>query len=161
AHRQRCARRGPIADGEPAMTEGIFIVVEGIDGSGSTTVAERLTAHLTAQKRPVHRTCEPSAGPIGAMIRQILAHRIVVPSEGGAAPPGWATMALLFAADRMDHLDAEVLPRLKNGIIVISDRYDLSSLAYQSATAPANDPKEAKHISSWIRDLNRHARRPD
>jgi len=143
------------------MIEGIFIVVEGIDGSGSTTVAERLAAHVAALRRPVHRTCEPSAGPIGAMIRQILAHRIVVPSEWGAASPGWATMALLFAADRMDHLDAEVLPRLRDGIIVISDRYDLSSLAYQSATAPANDPEEAKRIASWIRDLNRHARRPD
>jgi dTMP kinase len=95
------------------------------------------------------------------MIRQILAHRIVIPSEWGAASPGWTTMALLFAADRMDHLDAEVLPRLRDGIIVISDRYDLSSLAYQSATAPANDPEEAKRIASWIRDLNRHARRPD
>jgi dTMP kinase len=143
------------------MIEAIFIVVEGIDGSGSTTVAERLAAHLASKKRPVHRTCEPSAGPIGSMIRQILAHRIVVPSEWGAASPGWTTMALLFASDRTDHLEAEVLPRLRDGVIVISDRYDLSSLAYQTATAPADDPEQARSVVAWIRELNKHARRPD
>jgi dTMP kinase len=143
------------------MIEATFIVVEGIDGSGSTSVAERLAAHVAAKKRPVHRTCEPSGGPIGSMIRQILAHRIVVPSEWGAASPGWTTMALLFASDRMDHLEAEVLPRLRDGVIVITDRYDLSSLAYQTATAPADDPEQARKVIAWIRELNQHARRPD
>src|SRR5258708_14213568 len=120
-----------------------FVVVEGMDGSGSTTVSERLASHLAGKRRPVHRTCEPSGGPIGALIRQILAHRVVVPTEWGHASPGWATMALLFASYRADHLQAAVLPRLRDGVIVISDRYDLSSLAYQSATAPAEDPAEA------------------
>src|SRR5882724_9432878 len=143
------------------MIEGSFVVVEGIDGSGSTTVAERLTSHLVGKRRPVHRTCEPSGGPIGALIRQILAHRLVVPTEWGPSSPGWVTMALLFAADRADHLQAEVLPRLRDGVIVISDRYDLSSLAYQSATAPGGDPAEAERVCAWIRELNRHARRPD
>jgi len=143
------------------MIEGAFVVVEGIDGSGSTTVSERLASHLAGKRRPVHRTCEPSGGPIGALIRQILAHRVVVPTEWGHASPGWATMALLFASDRADHLQAEVLPRLRDGVIVISDRYDLSSLAYQSATAPAEDPAEAERVCAWIRELNRHARRPD
>jgi dTMP kinase len=95
------------------------------------------------------------------MIRQILAHRIVIPSEWGAASPGWATMALLFASDRLDHLEAEVLPRLRDGVIVVSDRYDLSSLAYQTATAPADDPAEAARVVAWIRELNARARRPD
>jgi dTMP kinase len=143
------------------MIEGAFIVVEGIDGSGSTTVVERLASHLASKKRPTHRTCEPSGGPIGSMIRQILAHRIVIPSELGAASPGWATMALLFASDRLDHLEAEVLPRIRDGVIVVSDRYDLSSLAYQSATAPAEDPEEARRVIAWIRELNVRARRPD
>jgi dTMP kinase len=143
------------------MIEAVFIVVEGIDGSGSTTVVERLAAHLASKKRPAHRTCEPSGGPIGSMIRQILAHRIVIPSEWGAASPGWATMALLFASDRLDHLEAEVLPRLRDGVIVVSDRYDLSSLAYQSATAPADDPEKARRVVAWIRELNVRARRPD
>ncbi|HEX9296493.1 MAG TPA: dTMP kinase [Polyangiaceae bacterium] len=139
------------------MSEGLFIVAEGIDGSGSTTLVEQLTAFFKSRGRPVHRTCEPSTGPMGAMIRQILSHRIVVHGEAGAMSPGWATMALLFAADRLDHLEAEVLPRLEKGIMVISDRYDLSSLAYQSATAPG----DVERVVNWIRELNRHARRPD
>jgi len=143
------------------MIEAVFVVVEGIDGSGSTTVAERLTAHLASKKRPAYRTCEPSGGPIGSMIRQILAHRIVIPSEWGAASPGWATMALLFASDRLDHLEAEVLPRLRDGVIVVTDRYDLSSLAYQTATAPTDNPEEARRVVAWIRELNVRARRPD
>jgi dTMP kinase len=143
------------------MNEGAFIVVEGIDGSGSTTVTERLTAHLTSKKMPVHRTCEPSGGPIGALIRQILGHRVVVPSAQGSVSPGFTTMALLFASDRMDHLEAEVLPRLREGVVVISDRYDLSSLAYQSATAPVDDPEQSQRVVGWIRELNRQARRPD
>jgi dTMP kinase len=143
------------------MIEGSFIVVEGIDGSGSTTVVSELASHFRSKKRAVHSTCEPSGGPIGSIIRQVLAHRIVIASEWGTASPGWATMALLFASDRLDHLQAEVLPRLRDGVMVISDRYDLSSLAYQSATAPAGDPAEADRVIAWIRELNRQARRPD
>jgi dTMP kinase len=114
-----------------------------------------LVTTVKAKQRAVHRTCEPSGGPVGAMIRQILSHRIVVPGQGS---PGWGTMALLFAADRLDHLESEVLPRLREGTMVISDRYDLSSLAYQSATAP---PGSAAETAAWIRELNRQARRPD
>ncbi|HKQ69120.1 MAG TPA: dTMP kinase [Polyangiaceae bacterium] len=143
------------------MSEGRFIVVEGIDGSGSTSLVARLAAHFNSAGRPVHRTFEPSSGPIGTMIRHILAHRIVVPSDAGARAPGFATMALLFAADRRDHLEAEVLPRLQKGTTVISDRYDLSSLAYQSATAQSRDAAEAARVLAWIRELNRFARRPD
>ena len=70
-------------------------------------------------------------------------------------------MALLFAADRLDHLEAEVLPRLREGTMVVSDRYDLSSLAYQSATAPSGGAGEIDDVVGWIRELNRSARRPD
>jgi len=152
------------------MSEGQFVVVEGIDGAGSTTLVAELSSHFRAQRRVVHATCEPSGGPLGAMIRQILSHRVVVPGSGGPASPGWATMALLFAADRLDHLEAEVLPRLAAGALVISDRYDLSSLAYQSATASrlaspggagAPVPDQVESALAWIRELNRHARRPD
>jgi dTMP kinase len=87
------------------------------------------------------------------MIRQMLTGRIVVP-DGKA--PGWATMALLFAADRLDHVDAEIAPLVAEGAIVISDRYDASSLAYQSVTS-GGDPDALE----WIRTLNRHALRPD
>jgi dTMP kinase len=65
-------------------------------------------------------------------------------------------MALLFAADRMDHLDSTVVPALREGAVVLSDRYDLSSLAYQSVTAPSGEK-----VVPWIRELNAAALRPD
>ena len=133
---------------------GRFVVLEGIDGSGTTTHVARLADRLRAKKLPVRTTREPSDGPIGTMIRQVLTGRIVVP--GGRAP-NWATMALLFAADRMDHIEAEIEPWVAEGGIVISDRYDASSLAYQSVSSGA-DSKEAVE---WIRSLNRYVRRPD
>jgi dTMP kinase len=138
--------------------DGAFIVVEGIDGSGSTTIVDRLVGSMKAQRRATYRTCEPSTGPVGALIRQILSHRVVLPNHDS---PGWATMALLFAADRLDHLEAEVLPRLREGVSVVSDRYDLSSLAYQTATAPPTGAGETHDVVAWIRELNRVARRPD
>jgi dTMP kinase len=66
-------------------------------------------------------------------------------------------MALLFAADRVDHLDAEVIPNLMDGVTVITDRYDYSSVAYQSLTAGGN----REDIITWVRTLNAQARRPD
>lgn len=144
----------------PRMLEGRLIVVEGIDGAGTTTLAGKLAEHCRAARVPVYVTGEPSGGPIGAMIRQALTHRLVVHSDFGPRPPGWATMALLFAADRVDHLEAEILPILRDGVTVICDRYDLSSIAYQSATA-AEDPAEVERAAAWIRTLNARARRPD
>jgi dTMP kinase len=87
------------------------------------------------------------------MIRQVLAGK--AQASRGEAPP-WATMALLFAADRLDHVEAEVAPVVGDGGIVISDRYDASSLAYQSVTSDGDDG-----AIEWIRSLNRHAMRPD
>ena len=140
------------------MSQGFFVVVEGIDGSGSTSVVAEIASHFRSQKRAVHATCEPSAGPFGVIIRQILSHRYEV--AGRPSPSfGWATMAMLFAADRLDHLDAEILPHLRAGELVLSDRYDLSSLAYQSATA--EPPQGAEDPVAFIRALNQKARRPD
>jgi len=139
---------------------GRFIVLDGIDGSGTTTQAQRLVAALQAAGQRAQFTCEPSSGPIGRQIRQLLSRG----AEAGAAPAGggdepscaWDTLALLFAADRLDHVAREIRPALSAGIHVICDRYDLSSLAYQSATAlPGTDPLP------WIRALNQRALRPD
>lgn len=130
---------------------GMFIVFEGIDGSGTTTQAERYAEYLRARMRVVHGTREPSSGPVGGLIRMILNQRLLLPPGHHAA-----TMALLFAADRLDHVEAELLPHLASGAVVISDRFDLSSLAYQSATANEN----AATTVEWIRELNRFALRP-
>lgn len=127
-----------------------FIVLDGIDGSGTTTQAQRLVARLEAAGVSARFTCEPSAGPIGRQIRQLLA------GGGDEASRAWDTLALLFAADRLDHVAREIRPALAAGTTVVCDRYDLSSLAYQSATAlPGMDPLP------WIRALNQRAPRPD
>lgn len=142
------------------MTDGRFIVIEGTDGAGTTTLAKSLGEHLQKARIPVHVAAQPSGGPVGAMIRQILSHRLVVHTDFGPRAPGWATMGLLFAADRLDQLEAEILPMLRDGVTVICDRYDLSSLAYQSATA-SDDPAEVEQAVAFIRQINARARRPD
>ena len=135
---------------------GVFVVVEGIDGSGSTTHTKLLGKALRQRGLKVVETCEPSAGPIGALIRQVLQRRLFVADASGPREFAWSTMALLFAADRMDHLDSTVVPALREGAVVLSDRYDLSSLAYQSVTAPSGEK-----VVPWIRELNAAALRPD
>ncbi len=135
--------------------DGLFVVFEGLDGAGTTTQCERYAARLRARRRLVHVTREPSTGPIGSMIRLALTHRLSLPTTHQAQ-----VMALLFAADRLDHVASEVDPHLRDGYVVLSDRYDLSSLAYQSTTASESEEESAGAVS-WIRDLNRHARRPD
>lgn len=137
------------------MTEGHFIVLEGVDGAGTTTQTSRLAARFRELGRPVHTTREPSDGPIGTLLRQFLSGRLTVPGLQGPKPPGWTTMALLFAADRVDHVDAEIMPNMRDGVTVISDRYDHSSLAYQSCTSNDVDAQ------AFIRAINQHARRPD
>ncbi len=126
----------------------MFIVLEGIDGSGTTTQLDRLAQHLTARGRRVHATREPSQGPIGRLLRELLlgSHRL----PDGAPADGLA-MALLFAADRRDHLTREIEPALRAGMDVISDRYVLSSLAYQAQEADRG----------WVAGLARDLRVPD
>lgn len=126
---------------------GALIVLEGLDGAGTTTQAKRLVGDLGARGRSALLTREPSDGPIGRLLREMLV--------GGHAIPGAAiaqtTFSLLFAADRMDHLQREVEPALADGAIVVSDRWYHSSLAYQGTGAER----------AWIRVLNERARRPD
>lgn len=138
------------------MNEGLFIALEGIDGSGTTTQCARLADAMRAGGAPVHATREPSTGPVGTLLRQALTGRFVVPGRDGARPPGWGTLALLFAADRLDHVEAEIVPRLAAGIHVISDRYVHSSLAYQTLSGDGS-PETLR----WVGEINRHARAPD
>jgi len=105
---------------------GRFLVIEGLDGAGTTTQVSLLYRRLRAG-REVHVTREPSDGPAGLQIRMVLEKRVQVDP---------AVLAALFAADRVDHLyhqDGEggIVARLARGVDVITDRYYLSSLAYQ------------------------------
>ncbi len=136
------------------MEPGHLIVLEGIDGAGTTTQARLLCERLRARHVPAHLSAEPSAGPIGALLRQVLSGRLVMGGAAGAGAP-WSTLALLFAADRLDHLDTELLPNLRDGVSVICDRYYHSSVVYQSAAG--GGPGSI----AWLREVNRHARKPD
>jgi dTMP kinase len=133
------------------MAEGCLIVFEGIDGAGTTTHTERYAAHLRAARRPVHVTREPSGGPIGSLLRLALTGRLPLASAHQAE-----VMTLLFAADRLDHIDHEIAPHLREGCTVLCDRYVLSSIAYQTATARA----DVTSFESWVRSCNRDAIRP-
>lgn len=126
---------------------GQFIVLEGIDGAGTTTQTTRLVTALGGRGLPVHATREPSDGAIGVLLRRMLTKELPPPAHAEA-------LALLFAADRLDHVGADVLPRLECGQWVVSDRYDHSSIAYQSISGKG-DPAVA-----WLREINRHAPRP-
>jgi dTMP kinase len=139
------------------MEHGTFIVLEGVDGAGTTTHTRELGQRLKTRGTAHLLTAEPSGGPIGALLRQTLTGRMVMSGPVGTAarPPAWSTMALLFAADRLDHCESEILPQLSEGVTVVSDRYYHSSVAYQSLTGGGPE------AIAWIRDINRFARKPD
>jgi dTMP kinase len=123
--------------------KGIFIVIEGLDGSGKTTQAGLLAIKLS-QKYNVLLTAEPSRGKIGTFIRQgCLYEEKRLPTEAEA---------LLFAADRIEHIQKEVKPALDEGKLVICDRYVYSSLAYQGSAGLSLD---------WIETINARALQPD
>ena len=122
----------------------MFIAVEGIDGSGKSTTIAELEKFLVARGYTVHRTAEPTKLDTGRAIRELLGLK----SE---RPYTRHELALLFAADRLRHLEEEVEPMLAAGKTVLTDRYLFSSLAYQSADLPYE----------WVRELNRFARLPD
>jgi dTMP kinase len=121
-----------------------FICIEGVDGSGKTTQAKRLVRNLRSRGYDAIYTTEPSDGKIGALIRDFVLSRKSRISVG--------LEALLFAADRVDHVQADVEPLLKQGKIVVCDRYVCSSLAYQGAAGLDLD---------WMDCVNRFALKPD
>lgn len=127
---------------------GRFVVLEGLDGAGTTTQAVRLAAALRRAGHRVVLTREPSEGPVGALLRQALDGRMRLQGRRQLSD---ATLALLFAADRLDHLASTVESGLAAGAIVISDRYALSSFAYQGRVLG----------KLWVEALNARARTPD
>jgi len=126
-----------------------FIAIEGLDGAGTTTQARLLSLALTAEGYTTHLTREPSDGPIGRLLREMLTGQHV-PQDGHFDP---ATLALLFAADRLDHDQREITPPLLLGThrtVVISDRYVHSSLVYQGLDCDL----------PWLCTINQWAVRP-
>jgi dTMP kinase len=123
--------------------KGAFICIEGLDGCGKTTQAKLLAKKLRESHNAVY-TAEPSRGKIGTYIRNSYLY--------GEKRLSSVIEALLFAADRIEHVETEVLPALKQGKLVISDRYVYSSLAYQGAAGLSLE---------WIEKINEHALKPD
>lgn len=115
----------------------MFIVLEGLDGSGTSTQLKIIGDWLGC-----YTTSEPSNSSVGKFIRETL-------KTGELSP---TTMALLFAADRKEHLEKEIEPRLARGEVVLCDRYVMSSLAYQ--TADGVDPE-------YVEFINKDFRKPD
>jgi dTMP kinase len=127
-----------------AKKRGVFIVFEGIDGSGKSTHIRLLFQELQRRRFDVLITAEPTRTDIGRLIRE----SIQTPSS--QMPP--EVEALLFAADRLNHVKRLIEPSLAAGRIVLSDRYIHSSLAYQG---------ERGLNLEWIRSINRFAPRAD
>jgi len=125
------------------MDQAIFIVLEGIDGCGKSEQAKLLQEWLLSEGRDVLLTAEPTENRIGKFIREILSGKEDVDPK---------TLALLFTADRVEHLRSEVEPALAEGKIVISERYYHSTISYQAAQGVDKD---------WLTKLNSLAREPD
>ncbi|ASD21110.1 MULTISPECIES: dTMP kinase [Cryobacterium] len=122
------------------MKPGLFITLEGGDGSGKSTQAQLLGEWLQAQGRTVVRTREPGGTEVGVAIREIVLHH-----RGEVSP---RAEALLYAADRAQHIGTLVRPALARGEIVIQDRYLDSSVAYQGAGRVLGGT-EVRDLSLW------------
>lgn len=126
--------------GAAALARGVFVTFEGGDGVGKSTQAERLQEWLEAQGYTTVRTREPGGTEVGRLVRDIVLHHrgeIVARAE-----------ALLYAADRAQHVATVVRPALERGDIVIQDRYFDSSLAYQGAGRVLGRD-EVRRLSLW------------
>lgn len=123
--------------------QGFFICIEGLDGSGKTTQAKILVKNLIKQGYTALYTAEPSNGKIGKFIRRYL---------HGERRFSGIIEAMLFAADRFEHVSEEICPALSEGKIVVSDRYVYSSIAYQGASGIDVD---------WIKMINKYVLKPD
>ncbi|GLW49051.1 hypothetical protein Stsp02_47120 [Streptomyces sp. NBRC 14336] len=124
----------------PAAT-GFFIALEGGDGAGKSTQAEALAEWIRAKGHEVVVTREPGATPVGKRLRSILL-------DVSSAGLSHRAEALLYAADRAEHVDTVVRPALERGAVVISDRYIDSSVAYQGAGRDLS-PTEIARINRW------------
>lgn len=124
------------------LKKGLFIAFEGIDGSGKSTQSRLLAKRLKKEGLVCYTTMEPTAGPIGSLIHQVMTGRVKMDNK---------VIAALFAADRLDHLLNEVdgiLAKVTAGTTVITDRYYFSSYAYHSVDLPLE----------WVINANEQSR---
>lgn len=135
-------KSGRFAGSGDGGVRGVLIAVEGIDGSGKTLQSKMLVRWLRGGGFRARYTREPTGGQIGRILKRML----------GRTGVDARVEALLFAADRLEHLNRVILPSLREGFIVVSDRYVYSSLAYQSVST--GEP-------GWVREINRFAPKPD
>ncbi len=124
--------------------EGKLIVFEGCDGSGKTTQAKLLVEFLQSKGVKVHFTREPTTGPIGQIIRENISSSANINDN--------ILDALLFTADRRIHLLDEIEPKIREGCVVICDRYYHSTLVYENVQGLPLD---------WLVQINNFARKPD
>lgn len=125
------------------MKKGIFIVLDGPDGAGLSTQAQLLEEWLRKKRKKVLLTKEPNFGLIGGIIKAALKNEWKTDQK---------TLQLLFSADRAHHLQKEIIPALKKGYIVISDRYILSTYCFGTIDGLSLD---------WLRSLNSQFIKPD
>ncbi|MDO8382689.1 MAG: dTMP kinase [Microbacterium sp.] len=131
---------GAAATPTPGSRAGLWVTLEGGDGAGKTTQAALLQEWLEASGRVVVRTREPGGTEVGVLIRDIVLHH-----RGEVAP---RAEALLYAADRAQHVQTLVVPALERGDVVVQDRYLDSSVAYQGA-GRVLDATEVRDLSLW------------
>lgn len=122
------------------MGKGILIAIEGIDGAGKTTQSKALVKWLKKNGYEAKYTSEPTSFAIGKLLSRL------------ASTTSPALEALLFAADRLEHVRRVIEPSLKKGYVVVSDRYVHSSIAYQGAMLGDVE---------WVRLINKYAPKPD
>ncbi|GAB3584872.1 hypothetical protein GCM10027406_32090 [Leifsonia lichenia] len=128
------------ADDTNPERRGLFITIEGGDGTGKSTQAKLIEEWLAERGRTVVRTREPGGTEVGVEIREIVLHH-----RGDIAA---RAEALLYAADRAHHIETFVRPALERGEVVLQDRYLDSSVAYQGA-GRVLDPVEIRDLSLW------------
>ena len=136
------------------MSKGKLIVLEGPDGCGKSTHVSRLARWFdTLGLSNTWTTSEPYATHIGDLIKKCMTQEIL-------RTPSWAAMALLFAADRMEHCKT-IGDALEEGRFVICDRYYLSSIIYQCAWGNILNTLHSQEAVKWVREINKYAIKPD
>ncbi len=122
------------------MSKGLLITIEGIDGSGKTTLIQNIAKQLELQKIPLIVTKEPGGTQLGLQLRAILQNQPI--------PVCPKAEYLLFAADRAQHFEQTIIPALAQGTMVISDRMGDSSIVYQGYGRGLDIPL-IKMINAW------------